>query len=84
MKHDSVAAGEPRALPTGAGNRADKGGHRGGRAGLSAVAAKEIKDLIQDSVKGVEDGFGPVAQSEQTLEQIVSTVHAVIIPSTQE
>jgi methyl-accepting chemotaxis protein len=41
----------------------------------SAVAAKEIKDLIQDSVKKVEDGSVRVAQSERTFEQIVSSVN---------
>ena len=40
-------------------------------AGRSATAAKEIKDLIQDSVKKVEDGSMLVTQSGQTLEQIV-------------
>src|SRR6185437_6644088 len=38
-------------------------------AGRSATAAKEIKDLIQDSVKKVEDGSLLVTQSGQTLEQ---------------
>jgi methyl-accepting chemotaxis protein len=46
-------------------------------AGRSATAAKEIKDLIQDSVKKVEDGSLLVAQSGQTLEQIVSAVKKV-------
>ena len=46
-------------------------------AGRSATAAKEIKDLIQDSVKKVEDGSLLVAQSGQTLEQIVSSVKKV-------
>jgi len=46
-------------------------------AGRSATAAKEIKDLIQDSVKKVEDGSVLVAQSGQTLEQIVSSVKKV-------
>ena len=46
-------------------------------AGRSATAAKEIKDLIQDSVKKVEDGSVLVAQSGQTLEQIVSAVKKV-------
>jgi methyl-accepting chemotaxis protein len=46
-------------------------------AGRSATAAKEIKDLIQDSVKKVEDGSQLVAQSGQTLEQIVSAVKKV-------
>ena len=46
-------------------------------AGRSATAAKEIKDLIQDSVKKVEDGTVLVAQSGQTLEQIVSSVKKV-------
>jgi len=46
-------------------------------AGRSATAAKEIKDLIQDSVKKVEDGSRLVAQSGQTLEQIVTSVKKV-------
>src|SRR3954467_9504484 len=46
-------------------------------AGRSATAAKEIKDLIQDSVRKVEDGSVLVAQSGQTLEQIVSSVKKV-------
>jgi methyl-accepting chemotaxis protein len=46
-------------------------------AGRSATAAKEIKDLIQDSVKKVEDGSSLVTQSGQTLEQIVSSVKKV-------
>jgi methyl-accepting chemotaxis protein len=46
-------------------------------AGHSATAAKEIKDLIQDSVKKVEDGSVLVAQSGQTLDQIVSCVKKV-------
>jgi methyl-accepting chemotaxis protein len=46
-------------------------------AGRSATAAKEIKDLIQDSVKKVEDGSMLVTQSGQTLDQIVSSVKKV-------
>ncbi|MEJ1961829.1 MAG: methyl-accepting chemotaxis protein [Gammaproteobacteria bacterium] len=46
-------------------------------AGRSATAAKEIKDLIQDSVKKVEDGSTLVTQSGQTLEQIVASVKKV-------
>ena len=46
-------------------------------AGRSATAAKEIKDLIQDSVKKVEDGSALVTQSGQTLDQIVSSVKKV-------
>jgi PAS domain S-box-containing protein len=46
-------------------------------AGRSATAAKEIKDLIQDSVKKVEDGSTLVTQSGQTLEQIVTSVKKV-------
>jgi methyl-accepting chemotaxis protein len=48
-----------------------------GLAGRSATAAKEIKDLIQDSVKKVEDGSVLVAQSGQTLDEIVSSVKKV-------
>jgi methyl-accepting chemotaxis protein len=46
-------------------------------AGRSATAAKEIKDLIQDSVKKVEDGSVLVTQSGQTLEKIVISVKKV-------
>jgi methyl-accepting chemotaxis protein len=46
-------------------------------AGRSATAAKEIKDLIQDSVKKVEDGSVLVSQSGQMLERIVSSVKKV-------
>jgi methyl-accepting chemotaxis protein len=46
-------------------------------AGRSATAAKEIKGLIQDSVRKVQDGSTLVTQSGQTLEQIVSSVKKV-------
>src|SRR5579859_656916 len=46
-------------------------------AGRSATAAKEIKSLIKDSVKKVEDGSVLVTQSGQTLEQIVASVKKV-------
>jgi methyl-accepting chemotaxis protein len=46
-------------------------------AGRSATAAKEIKELIQDSVKKVADGSVLVTQSGQTLEQIVASVKKV-------
>ncbi|HET9390022.1 MAG TPA: methyl-accepting chemotaxis protein, partial [Steroidobacteraceae bacterium] len=46
-------------------------------AGRSATAAKEIKELIQDSVRKVEDGSVLVTQSGQTLEKIVSAVKKV-------
>jgi methyl-accepting chemotaxis protein len=46
-------------------------------AGRSATAAKEIKGLIQDSVKKVEEGSTLVTQSGQTLEQIVTAVKKV-------
>jgi methyl-accepting chemotaxis protein len=46
-------------------------------AGRSATAAKEIKGLIQDSVRKVEDGSSLVTQSGQTLEQIVASVKKV-------
>ena len=46
-------------------------------AGRSATAAKEIKGLIQDSVKKVEEGSVLVTQSGATLEQIVSAVKKV-------
>ena len=46
-------------------------------AGRSATAAKEIKGLIQDSVKKVEEGSTLVTQSGQTLDQIVTAVKKV-------
>ncbi len=46
-------------------------------AGRSATAAKEIKGLIQDSVKRVEEGSSLVTQSGQTLEHIVTSVKKV-------
>jgi methyl-accepting chemotaxis protein len=46
-------------------------------AGRSATAAKEIKGLIRDSVQKVEEGSSLVAQSGQTLEQIVNAVKKV-------
>jgi len=46
-------------------------------AGRSATAAKEIKELIQDSVKKVEDGSVLVTQSGNTLEKIVASVKKV-------
>jgi methyl-accepting chemotaxis protein len=46
-------------------------------AGRSATAAKEIKGLIQDSVKKVSDGSVLVTQSGRTLEQIVTSVKKV-------
>jgi methyl-accepting chemotaxis protein len=46
-------------------------------AGRSASAAKEIKGLIQDSVRKVSDGSTLVTQSGHTLEQIVSSVKKV-------
>src|SRR6201999_1603706 len=46
-------------------------------AGRSATAAKEIKELIQDSVRKVGDGSLLVTQSGQTLEQFVLSVKKV-------
>jgi methyl-accepting chemotaxis protein len=46
-------------------------------AGRSATAAKEIKELIHDSVKKVGDGSLLVTQSGHTLEQIVASVKKV-------
>jgi len=46
-------------------------------AGRSATAAKEIKELIQDSVRKVGDGSKLVTQSGQTLGQIVTSVKKV-------
>jgi methyl-accepting chemotaxis protein len=46
-------------------------------AGRSATAAREIKELIQDSVRKVQDGSLLVTQSGQTLEQIVASVKKV-------
>ena len=46
-------------------------------AGRSATAAKEIKGLIQDRVRKVEDGSARVTQSGHTLEEIVASVKKV-------
>ncbi len=46
-------------------------------AGRSATAAKEIKGLIQDSVKKVDEGSTLVTQSGVTLEHIVAAVKKV-------
>ena len=46
-------------------------------AGRSATAAKEIKGLIQDSVRKVDEGTNLVSQSGATLEQIVTAVKKV-------
>jgi len=46
-------------------------------AGRSATAAKEIKTLIQDSVRKVDEGSNFVTQSGATLEQIVQAVKKV-------
>jgi len=43
-------------------------------AGRSSAAAKEIKDLIQDSVSKVETGSKLVNESGKTLDEIVSVV----------
>lgn len=43
-------------------------------AGRSASAAKEIKELIEDSVSKVRDGTGLVTESGEELELIVSSV----------
>jgi methyl-accepting chemotaxis protein len=46
-------------------------------AGRSAVAAREIKSLIRDSLHKVEEGSSLVSQSGQTLEGIVGSVKKV-------
>ncbi len=46
-------------------------------AGRSATAAKEIKDLIKDSVLKVDEGSKLVDESGQTLEQIMNSVKQV-------
>src|SRR6201992_81339 len=46
-------------------------------AGRSATAAREIKELIEDSVRKVEDGCDLVTRSGKTLEQIVVSVKRV-------
>ena len=48
-----------------------------GLASRSAAAAKEIKELIQDTVRKVDDGSHLVSESGQTLEQIVLSVKKV-------
>ncbi len=46
-------------------------------AGRSATAAKEIKDLIEDSSRKVEEGSSLVNQSGETLDEIVNAVKKV-------
>ncbi len=46
-------------------------------AGRSATAAKEIKELIEDSVQKVTDGSQLVNQSGETLEEIMQSVRQV-------
>jgi methyl-accepting chemotaxis protein len=46
-------------------------------AGRSAAAAREIKTLIHDSVRKVEEGSALVSQSGETLTQIVASVKKV-------
>ncbi len=46
-------------------------------AGRSATAAKEIKDLIEDSVEKVTEGSRLVNQSGETLEEIMGSVRQV-------
>lgn len=46
-------------------------------AGRSATAAKEIKELIEDSVGKVEQGSKLVDESGQTLQEIISAVQSV-------
>ena len=46
-------------------------------AGRSATAAKEIKDLIEDSVEKVTEGSRLVNQSGETLEEIVGSIRQV-------
>lgn len=43
----------------------------------SAAAAKEIKDLIDDSVVKVESGSKQVTQARQTMDEIVSAVRQI-------
>jgi methyl-accepting chemotaxis protein len=46
-------------------------------AGRSATAAKEVKELIQDSVRKVEDGSALVTQSGEALDHIVTSIKKV-------
>ena len=46
-------------------------------AGRSATAAKEIKELIQDSLAKVENGSGLVNQSGKSLEEILGEIRKV-------
>lgn len=43
----------------------------------SAIAAKEIENLLSDAVLNIKDGVSLVTQSGETMEQIVSSVHQV-------
>src|SRR5262249_19703969 len=49
-----------------------------GLAQRSAMAAREIKTLIQDSVQKVESGSSLVNRSGQTLDEIVASVKRVM------
>jgi len=43
----------------------------------SAIAAKEIENLLSDAVLNIKDGVSLVTQSGETMEQIVTSVHQV-------
>ncbi|PTA86961.1 hypothetical protein C9415_27560 [Kluyvera sp. Nf5] len=43
----------------------------------SAIAAKEIENLLSDALLNIKDGVSLVTQSGETMEQIVSSVHQV-------
>lgn len=47
-------------------------------AGRSATAAKEIKDLIEDSVSRVENGTHMVNETGETLEEILTRIGGVV------
>jgi len=47
-------------------------------AGRSAAAAKEIKELITDSVARVEQGSGLVDQAGSTMQEVVSAIQQVV------
>ena len=44
----------------------------------SAAAAKEIKDLIQDSVSNVQEGTGMVDEAGRAVEDIVASIHELV------
>jgi methyl-accepting chemotaxis protein len=82
VKQNAENAGQASRLALAARTQAEKGGavvatEVRNLAGRSAAAAKEIKALIQDTVRKVDEGSNLVTQSGSTLEQLVVAVKKV-------